>query len=249
MKAFVNAHTERVQSMINKTNEMSKIYETMGRDVQKQLGAMTEMLRTVIDVFNPILGDYSFFEMFNCGFVKEDLIYFFEMFFFHFAKSSITVGSLCLGCAFISYLGVFFLIEAIYKNSDMVGFNIDELHYIGLMARFHHKKFPGAKDRRLADIPPEDALCIRQCSMFLKMGDVLDRHRNATVRNIRLTLRKGEIVIGVECDGDPSMEFWRLDKVRGDFRKLFGLELEPVVIDGVQPSIARRTASETVKPR
>ena len=117
MKAFVNAHTERVQSMIDKTNEMSKIYETMGGDVQKQLGAMTEMLRTVIDVFNPILGDYSFFEMFNCGFVKEDLIYFFEMFFFHFAKSSITVGSLCLGCAFISYLGVFFLIEAIYKNS------------------------------------------------------------------------------------------------------------------------------------
>ena len=88
----------------------------MGGDVKKQLGAMTEMLRTVIDVFNPILGDYSFFEMFNCGFVKEDLIYFFEMFFFHFAKSSITVGSLCLGCAFISYLGVFFLIEAIYKN-------------------------------------------------------------------------------------------------------------------------------------
>ena len=117
IKTFVNEHTERVQSMIDKTNKMSDIYKTMGGDVKKQLEGMTEMLRTVIDVFNPILGDYSFFEMFNCGFVKTDLIYFFEMFFFHFAKSSITVGSLCLGCAFISYLGVFFLIEAIYKNS------------------------------------------------------------------------------------------------------------------------------------
>lgn len=138
---------------------------------------------------------------------------------------------------FINYTNHNELSQIIIENSDMVGFNMEELHYMGLMARFHHKKFPGAKDRRLSDIPPDDALCIRQCSMFLKMGDVLDRHRNATVRNIRLTLKKGELVVGVECDGDPSMEFWRLEKLRGDFRKLFGLELSAQVIDGVQPSI------------
>ena len=140
---------------------------------------------------------------------------------------------------FISYNNHNELSQIIIENSEMVGFNCDELHYMGLMARFHHKKFPGPKDRRLSDIPPEMALSVRQCAMFLKMGDVLDRHRNATIRNVKLSKRPGTLVIGVECDGDPSMEFWRLDKVRGDFRKLFGLELEPVVIDGVQPSIAR----------
>lgn len=136
---------------------------------------------------------------------------------------------------FINYTNHNELSQIIIENSDMVGFNIGELHYMGLMARFHHKKFPGAKDRRLSDIPPEDALCIRQCSMFLRMGDVLDRHRNATVTGIRVTLKKKELVLGVQCDGDPSMELWRLEKLKGDFRKLFGLELSATAIDGVQP--------------
>lgn len=138
---------------------------------------------------------------------------------------------------FISYTNHNELSQIIIENSDMVGFNCDELHYIGLMARFHHNKFPGPKDKRLSGIPPNMALSIRQCSMFLKIADVLDRHRNSTITNIRLSRKAGTIVIGVECDGDPSMEFWRLDKIKGDFRKLFGLDLEPVVVDGVQPSI------------
>lgn len=140
---------------------------------------------------------------------------------------------------FISYSKHNELSQIIIENSDMVGFNCDELHYIGLMTRFHHNKFPGPKDKRLSGIPPDMALSIRQCSMFLKMADVLDRHRNSAITNIVLRRNPGVLVLGVECDGDPSMEFWRLDKIKGDFRKLFGLELEPMVIDKVDTTSNR----------
>lgn len=129
----------------------------------------------------------------------------------------------------VSYTNHNQLSQTFIENSDMVGFTCTELHYMGLMVRFHHKKFPGSKDARFQDIPKADVQSIRFCAMFLKMADVLDRHRNSTVKGVRLSLRHGTLVVGIICDEDPSMEFWRLDKLRGDFRKLFGLDMSAEV--------------------
>lgn len=130
----------------------------------------------------------------------------------------------------VNYTNHNVLSQIIIENSDIPGFTLTELRYMGLMVRFHHKKFPGAKDGRLAGLPPADALAIRQCAMFLKMGDVLDRHRNSTVREIRLTKDDGKLFVGIISDVDPTMEFWRLEKLKQDFYKLFGLELVGQVI-------------------
>ena len=130
----------------------------------------------------------------------------------------------------VNYTNHNVLSQIIIENSDMPGFNLTELRYIGLMARFHHKKFPGAKDSRLTGIPPDEALAIRQCSMFLKMGDVLDRHRNSTVKDIRLSTGDGNLYVGIISDEEPTMEFWRLEKLKQDFAKLFGLQLVGQVI-------------------
>ena len=125
----------------------------------------------------------------------------------------------------ISYTNHHILSQAIIVNSEMVGFDMDELKYMGLIVRFHHKKFPGPKDSRLSGIPEEDAREIRQCAMFLKMADVLDRHRNATVRSVKLVMKRDAVCMILTSDGDPSMEIWRLEKMSEDFRKLFGLGL------------------------
>ena len=128
----------------------------------------------------------------------------------------------------ISYTNHNVLSQVIIENADLVGFTIDEIRAMGLMVRFHHKKFPGAKDPRLASLPREDALAIRQCAMFLKIADVADRHRNHAVTDIRLVKRGDAVLVELASDGDTSMELWSLEKVRPDFRKLFGLDLVPV---------------------
>ena len=128
----------------------------------------------------------------------------------------------------ISYTNHNVLSQVIIENADLVGFTIDEIRAMGLMVRFHHKKFPGAKDPRLASLPREDALAIRQCAMFLKIADVADRHRNHAVTDIRLVKRGDAVLVELASDGDTSMELWSLEKVRPDFRKLFGLDMVPV---------------------
>ena len=128
----------------------------------------------------------------------------------------------------ISYTNHNVLSQVIIENADLVGFSISEIKAMGLMVRFHHKKFPGPKDQRLSQLPRADALAIRQCAMFLKIADVSDRHRNHTVREIRLTMDEGRIGVELVSEGDPSMELWSLEKIRPDFRKLFGFDMVPI---------------------
>lgn len=136
----------------------------------------------------------------------------------------------------VNYTNHHVLSQIIIENSDMSGFSCNELREMGLMVRFHHKKFPGPKDPTLSQFTREEAQEIRMCAMFLKIADVLDRHRNSAVRDIRLRLGDGCLCLGMIADEDASMELWRLDKIRSDFRKLFGMELVGEVIhtDGVQ---------------
>lgn len=128
----------------------------------------------------------------------------------------------------ISYTNHNVLSQVIIENADLVGFSISEIKAMGLMVRFHHKKFPGPKDQRLSQLPRADALAIRQCAMFLKIADVSDRHRNHAVREIRLTMDEGRIEVELVSEGDPSMELWSLEKIRPDFRKLFGFDMVPI---------------------
>ena len=64
--------------------------------------------------------------------------------------------------------------------------------------------------------------------MFLKMADVLDRHRTSMISDIRLTRSAGILMLELSSEDEPSMEMWRLDKLKPDFEKLFGLRLTAV---------------------
>ena len=134
----------------------------------------------------------------------------------------------------ISYSNHNVLSQVIIENADLVGFTVDEIRAMGLMVRFHHKKFPGSKDPRLSSLSREDALAIRQCAMFLKIADVADRHRNHAVEDIRLVKRGDKVLVELVSNGDTSMELWSLEKVRPDFRKLFGLDMVPVRCSNAQ---------------
>lgn len=128
----------------------------------------------------------------------------------------------------ISYTDHNLISQMIIEHAGLVGFDMNEVRMMGLMVRFHHKKFPGPRDSRLADLSPLQATEVRKCAMFLKMADVLDRHRTSMISDIRLTRSAGILMLELSSEDEPSMEMWRLDKLKPDFEKLFGLRLTAV---------------------
>ncbi len=125
----------------------------------------------------------------------------------------------------ISYQNHHVLAQAIIERSDLEGFSEEELHMLGLMVRFHHKRFPGPGDPKLDGLPQPDAEAVRVCAMLLRIAELTDRHRNGAVRSVRMTVEGGCAVLELSADEDPSMELWSMGRLDPDFRRLFGLGL------------------------
>lgn len=129
----------------------------------------------------------------------------------------------------VNYSNHHVLSQVMIENSDMVGFDCDELHMMGLIVRFHHKKFPGPKDPLLKDLDGYSNAAVRMCSMFLRMSDIIDRHRNSVVSDIATSFGKSGFGITLISGGDAEMERWRLCRLGSDFLKLFGCPLNVAV--------------------
>lgn len=131
----------------------------------------------------------------------------------------------------VSYTNHSVMSQAMIERAELQGFTCEEIRDMGLIVRFHHKKFPGAKDSRFSGMPKDEIRAVRVCAMLLKMGDVMDRHRNGSVRSARMRMEEGWITLALSADEDPSMEIWSLERLKPDFERVFGLELVPVSVD------------------
>ena len=114
-----------------------------------------------------------------------------------------------------------------FPSAGEKGFNCDEIHEMGLIVRCHHKKFPGARDPRFEGLSKDVVSSIRICAILLKMADCMDRHHNGSVRSGKIEIVNGTALLEMTADADPSMEIWSLEKLAGDFRKVFGIPLVP----------------------
>lgn len=126
---------------------------------------------------------------------------------------------------FINYTKHHIHSYTIICNSFLPGFADDELRTMALMARFHHKKFPSPESKLFADMDRGDIQKTLMCAMMLKLADILDRHRNSFVESVDLTLTGGTVSMELGSDEDISMEIWKLNTVKDEFKGVFDLEL------------------------
>ncbi|MDN5357063.1 MAG: HD domain-containing protein [Candidatus Methanomethylophilaceae archaeon] len=113
----------------------------------------------------------------------------------------------------------------IISNSNMPGFSSTELEEMALMAKFHHKRFPGAGHKLLKGLPKQQVKNIRYCALMLRMADVLDRHRSSPVDSMRVLAVGDSVLIDLKSKEDLSMEVWKLEELSEPFMDVFGREL------------------------
>lgn len=126
---------------------------------------------------------------------------------------------------FVSYENHHLISQSIIGWSDLPGFTNDEIRAMGLMVRLHHKKMPSPKDPMFAAIPRQDLKDLLRCAGILRMADILDGHRTSSVYDVGMSFDGKVLTMSVHSDTDPGMEIWRLEKLRPDFKKVFGYPL------------------------
>ncbi len=116
----------------------------------------------------------------------------------------------------------------IITNSNLGGFTIEELRMIGLIARFHHKRFPSKKSKVFGSLPLEKVSDIRECALMLKIADILDRRHTSSIEEVDVLVEEGVMTLELRSELDISMELWKLASIEDDVEDVFGLKMKVV---------------------
>ena len=86
----------------------------MINEEEKKVNLITNLLT---DIYVPQYGIKSIYDMFNCYYLKNNIIDFYDQFLNYFAKIGQKIGTSIILCSIASLLSIFFLISSIMRNS------------------------------------------------------------------------------------------------------------------------------------
>ena len=110
--------------------DINKIYSQLTGDFTQKFGATLgclqsriqpkmSMINNINAALEPILGgEGTFLSLFNCEFIKKDIIRFCDRFSNHFYHSTFNMFLCCTLIGLCSYIGVYFLMPAMYRYSQ-----------------------------------------------------------------------------------------------------------------------------------
>ena len=116
------------------------------------------------------------------------------------------------------------------RNSELLGFNENEIELIANVARYHRKSHPKMKHENFNKLDVEIQEKIRKLSGILRIADSLDRSHKSLVNNIAIKLEDKALVItiGTKNNIEPTLEMWGVNLRKDLFEQSFGLELKIV---------------------
>ena len=99
-------------------------------------------------------------------------------------------------------------------NSEMLGFNDEEIALIANVARYHRKSHPKTRHPEFAQLNKGDQERVRILSGILRIADGLDRTHRGIVENISLVLGERKILLIPETapKADATFEYWSMER-------------------------------------
>lgn len=138
--------------------------------------------------------------------------------------------------SFISYTNHHAHSYYIIKNSELLGFDQKEVTFMATLAKFHRKKTPKKKDLDVGDLDAREREALRVLSMFIRLGESLDRSHAALIQHVRFArVDKDAVHLEVVARGDCQLEIWGIESERKTFGKVFGKEL---VFEVITPPVS-----------
>ncbi|MEN6443893.1 MAG: Ppx/GppA phosphatase family protein [Methanoregula sp.] len=134
--------------------------------------------------------------------------------------------------SFISYVNHQAHSYYIIKNSELLGFDQKEIAIMANLARFHRKKTPGKKADGIRELDLHDQEMIRILSLFIRLGESLDRSHAALVCHVRLvSAGKNAVNLNITARENCQLEIWGVEAEKKAFEKVFGKKLDLNIID------------------
>jgi exopolyphosphatase/guanosine-5'-triphosphate,3'-diphosphate pyrophosphatase len=114
----------------------------------------------------------------------------------------------------------------IIRNSQLLGFNDNEIKIIANIARYHRKSHPKNRHRDFENLSEKSKEIVSKLSGILRIADALDRTHSKRIRNVDIKINNGSIEVIPDLEsGLPEIEVWNFDRRKGLFEEVFGRKL------------------------
>lgn len=120
----------------------------------------------------------------------------------------------------------------IIKNSELLGFNENEIDIIANTARYHRKSHPKPNHTEFEMLPNETKQIVKKLSALLRIADSFDRTHQKIVKNLRAQIKGDKVELILECNSNlkPDIELWNLERRKGLFEEVFRKKIRVVGI-------------------
>jgi exopolyphosphatase/guanosine-5'-triphosphate,3'-diphosphate pyrophosphatase len=110
------------------------------------------------------------------------------------------------------------------KNSELLGFNNDEIEMIANVARYHRKSHPKVKHVDYNKLSASNKRKVKMLAGILRIADGLDRGHNNVIKDININIQDSVYKVNVtpEYDKDPTLEIWGANTRKELFEESFG---------------------------
>jgi exopolyphosphatase/guanosine-5'-triphosphate,3'-diphosphate pyrophosphatase len=117
----------------------------------------------------------------------------------------------------------------IRHSDDMAGFTDEEIEIIANLAYFHRKSPPRKRHAHFALLSPTSQTRVRQCAVFLRLAEGLDRSHLGAVSDVALTVdgqpTTARLTLTPAAGTDANLETWYVANDTSAWEEAFGMPL------------------------
>lgn len=110
-------------------------------------------------------------------------------------------------------------------NSEIFGLSANDLLLVALIARYHRRAMPKPEHELYRSLDRASRVMVSKLAALLRVADALSRRRLKGRREIRVGMRRGQVVIRVAASVDLALEQLALREKGDMFEVVYGKEL------------------------
>ncbi|PID57646.1 MAG: exopolyphosphatase [Ignavibacteriae bacterium] len=116
--------------------------------------------------------------------------------------------------------------QYIIVNSELMGFNENEIRTIACVARYHRKSHPKKSHEEYMLLPKEWRVVVQKLSAILRVADALDRTHKNLVDKIVVKHNEKEVQFFVNSSlQELEIELWSLNRRKALFEEIFNKKI------------------------
>jgi len=117
------------------------------------------------------------------------------------------------------------------RESNLPGFQPEEIEIIANLAYFHRKNIPKKKHSNLTGLNKDTIKSIRILSALLRIAESLDRSHTGIISTVRFYIASTDsLVLEIHAKRECQLEIWEVEKHKKYFKKIFGYSIQSKVI-------------------